>query len=161
MRSFHPRPRLGRHVVLGAAAIIIGLALLGCGSDRSVVSTLEELHGLGDDDKAAAEAVSEMAPAVDPPEWCDAGRELDTIHLAFHDAGDTLPSGAEIARAVDAAGQIESTTEDATLAADAATMGDGLTITVEQGSAAIFQEEPYTSAATNVFDAIEAQCPAG
>lgn len=152
MHTPGPRNRFPRrflhHVACGAVVAIIGMALLGCSDDDAVVDLVKGLH-----DSPVADVTVTAAPA-----WCDAGHELDVIHLAFHEGGDQLPPDDDIRRGVDAVRTIESTSADEALAADAATMADGLTKTVDAGSAAIFQEEPYLSAATNVLDAIEGQC---
>lgn len=152
-RSLHRFPhRFLHHVACGAVVAIIGMALLGCSDDDTIADPVADLvKGLHD--SPVADVTVTAAPA-----WCDAGHELDVIHLAFHEGGDQLPADDDIRRGVDAARTIETTSVDEALAADAATMADGLTKTVDAGSAAIFQEEPYLSAATNVFDAIEGQC---
>lgn len=160
-----PRPhfRLIRHAVFGLAAVAIGLTMLGCGDGNGGASLIDtvsaELHGQSGVD-APIEAEADAVLVEGQPTWCDAGHDLDTIHRAFHEGGDVLPSAAEMQQAVEAAQVIESMADDAILSADASTVAHGLTITAEAGSASIFQEEPYLSAATNVFDTIEGRCPA-
>lgn len=154
MHSFRQHP----HALRVAALIVIGLVLFGCSDDEAVLDVVKGLHGAPAADAESEPAAAGQATESTEPVWCDSGRELDVIHLAFHESGDVFPAIAEIERGVDAASTIETTADEAMLAADAAILGDGLAISLEAGSAAIFQEEPYTAAATNIFDAVESRC---
>lgn len=145
--------------------VLIAVAILlftgaSCGSDGGGVPVLSALHdsivGSPGDDPLTDATVE--ADAIAAPSWCEDGRDLEAIHLHFHSAGDEMPDNAVVERAVEASQAVEQLVADTDFASEATLLREAMEIARAEGSVEVFGGEPYRSAATAVFDRIEANC---
>jgi len=144
-----------RFVCVLMGAMLGAAALTGCGdSDQSVLNRLVDFHSAP---QATGPSEPDPGDAATSPPWCDAGRELDAIHLAFHESGDTYPGSEVVDRGVVAAIEIAAA-DIGQLLAERQMLAQSLMQVRDEQATTVFTDPEAARSAQAVFDLIEQQC---